>query len=154
MHQLEKCTLDEYLDRTIFYRPRPFTRDAFRAFVFAQSTALPDMIAWAREVKDKYGVKVVAVSNEGRELNEYRISKFKLNEIFDVFISSCYVHLLKPDPAIFRLALDAVRVSAPETVYIENTPLFVEVAAAMGIRGIVHESAEATRAQSAAFGLK
>lgn len=153
MHQLDKCTLDEYLDRTLFYRSRPFTREEFRDFMFAQSTALPDMIALARQIKDKYGVKVVAVSNEGRELNDHRIAQFKLDELFDVFASSCYVRLLKPNPAIFRLALDAVRVSPSETVYVENTPLFVEVAAAMGIRSILHANTEATRAQLASFGL-
>lgn len=153
LHQLDKCTLDEYLDRTIFYRPRPFTRDEFRAFMFAQSSALPDTIALIRRIKDKYDVKVVAVSNEGRELNDHRIEHFRLDEIFDVFASSCYVRLLKPNPAIFRLALDAVQASPAETVYVENTPLFVEVAAGMGIHGIVHESADATQVQLAGFGL-
>lgn len=153
LHQLDKCTLDEYLGRTIFYRPRPFTRDEFRAFMFAQSSALPDTIALIRRIKDKYDVKVVAVSNEGRELNDHRIEHFRLDEIFDVFASSCYVRLLKPNPAIFRLALDAVQASPAETVYVENTPLFVEVAAGMGIHGIVHESADATQVQLAGFGL-
>ncbi len=153
MHQVDRCTLDEYLDRTIFYRSRPFTREEFRMFMFAQSSVLPDMMALAREIKGRHDVKVIAVSNEGRELNAHRIAQFRLDEIFDIFVSSCYVHLLKPDPAIFRLALDVAQASACETVYVENTPLFVEVAAAMGIRSIAHTSADATRAQLAAFGL-
>jgi putative hydrolase of the HAD superfamily len=153
MHQLDRCTLDEYLDHTVFYRSRPFSRDAIHEFVLAQSTPLPDMIALAREIKDRYDVKVIAVSNEGRELNAHRIAQFKLDEIFETFVSSCYVHLLKPDPAIFRLALDVAQAPASETVYVENTPLFVEVAAAMGIRSIAHTSADATRTQLAAYGL-
>jgi putative hydrolase of the HAD superfamily len=153
MHQKDSCTLDEYLDRTVFYRARTFTHAQFRDFMLAQSTPCPDMIHLVRRLKAKYGLKLAAISNEGRDLNVYRIAQFKLDEIFDIFVSSCYVHLLKPDPAIFRLALDVAQVPPSSTVYIENTPMFVEVAAGIGIRGIVHETAEATSERLASFEL-
>jgi putative hydrolase of the HAD superfamily len=153
MHQKDMCTLDEYLERTVFYRTRAFTHAQFRDFMFAQSTPRPDMIALVRRLREKYGLKLAAISNEGRDLNVYRIAQFKLDEIFDIFVSSCYVHLLKPDPAIFRLALDVAQVPPSSTVYIENTPMFVEVAAGIGIRGIVHETAEATSERLASFEL-
>ncbi len=153
MHQQDKCTLDDYLAHAVFHRPRPFTTEQFRQFILAQSKPNPAMLELAHRLKAKYDLKVVAVSNEGRELNAQRIAQFKLNEIFDAYASSCFVHLLKPDPGIFRLALDIVQATAVRTVYVENTAMFVEVAAAMGIHSVLHRDIEATRVELASIGL-
>ena len=89
------------------------------------------------------------VSNEARELNAYRIRKFKLDEFVDVFISSCFVHLRKPDVDIFRLALDIAQTPARQVVYIENTPMFVQIAEGLGIRSILHTDYRSTCAKLA-----
>ena len=112
------------------------------------------MIELVRILKKRYGLKIVVVSNEGRELNEYRIHKFKLDEFVDLFISSCFVCLRKPDPDIFRVALDTVRVPANQVVYLENTPMFVEIAKGLGIKSILHTDYKTTCAKLASFGLK
>src|ERR1035437_982042 len=98
-----KLTLAEYLGRVVFYQKRPFTRAQFRRFMFAQSKPYPQMIELVRALKVRHGLKIVVVSNEGRELNAHRIHKFKLDGFVDSFISSCFVHLRKPDADIFRL---------------------------------------------------
>lgn len=148
-----KLTLEDYLDRVVFHQKRPFTRTQFRRFMFAQSKPYPEMIELVRTLKAKYGLKVAVVSNEARELNAYRIRKFKLAGFVDFFISSCFVHLRKPDVDIFRLALDIAQAPAPQIAYIENTPLFVQVAEDFGIRSILHTDYSATCAKLAAFGL-
>jgi putative hydrolase of the HAD superfamily len=153
-YELDKISLDDYLDRVVFYQRRRFTRARFKKFMFAQSTAYPRMIELARALKAKYGLKIVVVSNEGRELNAHRIQNFKLNEFVDFFISSCYVCLRKPDEDIFRLALDTSQVPARQVVYIENTPMFVRIAEGLGIRGVLHVDYESTCAKLASFGLK
>ena len=101
-----KLTLDEYLDRVVFYQKRPFSRSQFRTFMFAQSKPYPEMIKLFAQLKVRHGLQIVVVSNEARELNAYRIRKFKLNGFVDAFISFCFVHVRKPDAEIFRLALD------------------------------------------------
>jgi len=121
--------------------------------MFSQSKPYPLMINLIRELKAKYGLKVFVVSNEGRELNAYRIHSFKLDEFVDSFISSCYVHLRKPDEDIFRLALDISQVNHKQIVYIENTFLFVQVAESLGIQSIFHTDYKKTRAKLASFGL-
>jgi putative hydrolase of the HAD superfamily len=83
-------------------------------------------------------LKVAVVSNEGRELNAYRIKEFGLDRFVDFYISSCFVHVRKPDADIFRLALDIAQVPADQVVYIENTPMFVQVAEGLGIKSILH----------------
>ena len=79
--------------------------------------------------------------------------KFKLGTLVDFFISSCFVHIRKPDADIFRLALDIAQVPARQVVYIENTPMFVDIAEGLGIRGILHKDYRSTRAQLATLGL-
>jgi putative hydrolase of the HAD superfamily len=149
-----KLTLEEYLERVVFHERRPFTRDQFREFMFAQSQAFPEMIELVRKLKAKYGLKVAVVSNEARELNAYRIRKFKLDGFVDAFVSSCFVHLRKPDADIFRLALDIVQASPQQVVYVENTPLFVQVAEDLGIPVILHTDYGSTRAKLASFGMQ
>ena len=154
IYEEDKLTLEEYLSRVVFHQQRPFTRAAFRQFMFAQSKSHPEMIELIRQLKATYGLKIIVLSNEARELNAYRIRKFKLDEFVDAFVSSCFVHLHKPDPAIFRLALDIAQTPARQIVYIENTPMFVQIAEGMGIRGILHTDYSSTRAELAAVGLK
>ena len=153
-YELGKLTLEEFLDRTVFYKKRSFTPDQFRKFMFSQTKPYPKMIELVRRLKTRYRLKIVVVSNEGRDLNEYRIQKFMLNDFVDVFISSCFVRLRKPDADIFRVALDTVRVLANQVVYIENTPMFVEIAEGLGIQSILHTDYKSTCAKLASFGLE
>jgi len=147
-----KLTLEEYLGLVVFYQKRPFTRGQFQRFMFAQSKPYPQMIELIRALKAKYGLKIVVVSNEGRELNAYRIRKFKLGGFVDSFVTSCFVHLHKPDADIFRLALDIAQVPARQVVYIDNTPMFVEIAEGFGIRSILHTDYRSTCIKLASFG--
>jgi putative hydrolase of the HAD superfamily len=149
-----KLTLEEYLSRVVFYQNRPFTRAQFRRFMFAQSKPYPEMIELITQLKVRHGLKIAVVSNEARELNEYRIRKFKLDGFVDFFISSCFVHVRKPDSDIFRLALDIAQAPARQVVYIENTPMFVQIAEGLGIRSILHTDSVSTCAKLASFGLR
>jgi putative hydrolase of the HAD superfamily len=153
-YELGKLTIEEYLSRVVFYEERPFTPAKFRKFMFAQSKPYPKMIELVRRLKARYGLKIVVVSNEARELNAYRIRKFKLDGFVDVFISSCFVHLRKPDADIFRVALDIAQVPANQVIYIENLLMFVQVAEGLGIRGICHKDYKSTCAKLASFGLE
>jgi putative hydrolase of the HAD superfamily len=76
-----KLSLEDYLSRAVFYEERPFSRDSFIMFMFAQSHPYPDMIDLVRKLKAHHGLKVICVSNEGRELTEYRIKRFELRTI-------------------------------------------------------------------------
>ncbi len=152
-YEVGKLTLEEYLDRTVFYEEQPFTRDQFREFMFAQSQPHPEMIELVRNLKARHALRIAVVNNEARELNAHRIRTFKLDEFADFFISSCFVHFRKPDVDIFRLALDIANASAEQVVYIDDQPLFVQVAQGLGIRGIRHTDYQSTKAQLASFGL-
>jgi len=142
--EMGKLTLENYLNRVVFYQKRKFSKSDFQKFMFEQSKPFSQMIDLILKLKIQHGLKIAVVSNESNELNEYRIKKFKLGEFVDFFISSCIVHLRKPDEDIFRLALDIAQVPAERVVYIENTPMFVEVAQGLGIQSILHTDYEST----------
>ena len=110
-------------------------RDEFRQFMFAQSQPHDEMMELVRGLKERHGLKIAVVNNEGRELNAHRIRTFKLGAFVDFFISSCFVHFRKPDIDIFRLALDTAQVSAENVVYIDDQAMFVQAARGLGIGG-------------------
>ena len=137
-YEAGKLSLDEYLQRVIFCQDRPFSMDDFKSFMLSRSQPYPEMIELIRTLKTRYALKTIAVSNEGREINAYRIHTFQLDRIIDTFVSSCFVHYRKPDLDIYRIALD-ISQAAPEAVaYIDDRPLFIEVASSLGIHGILH----------------
>jgi putative hydrolase of the HAD superfamily len=152
-YEVGKLTLAEYLKRVVFNQKRAFTAAQFRKFMFAQSKPFPQMIELIRHLKAKHRLKVAVVSNEGRELTLHRVRKFKLERFVDFFISSCFVHFRKPDADIYRLALDVAQVPAERVVYIEDRPMFVQVARTLGLNGIRHTDYQSTRARLAELGL-
>ena len=152
-YEIGKLSLDVYLDRIVFYEPRNFSREQFKTFVFAQSKPFPEMIELIRQTKLRNSLKLAVVSNEGRELTEYRIRQFGLAEFVDFFVSSCFVHFRKPDTDIFRMAIDLAQTPPEQTVYLDDRPLFVEVARTVGLQAVHHTSYEETRRAFAELGL-
>jgi putative hydrolase of the HAD superfamily len=152
-HEEGKLTFEEYLGLVVFYQKRPFTRAQFRRFMCAQSKPYPEMIELITQLKVRHGLKIIVVSNEASVVNDYRIHKFQLDAFVDAFISSCFVHIRKPDADIFRLALDVAQTPARKVVYIENAPMFVQVAEGLGIPSVLHTDYKSTCATLASFGL-
>ena len=152
-HEEGKMSFEEYLDRVVFYQKRPFTRAQFRSFMCAQSKPYPKMLHLFAQLKVRHALRVAVVSNESREVNAHRIREFKLDALADTFISSCFVHIRKPDIDMFSLALDIAQATAEQVIYIDNTPMFVEIAEGLGIRGIHHIEYKSTCEKLASFGL-
>jgi putative hydrolase of the HAD superfamily len=147
-------TLNEYLDRTLFYKPRPFTREEFTAFMFAQSKEYPEtravLDAAARSGKYFLGT----INNEPFELNEYRIETFQLRRDFLVFFSSCYVHARKPEEAIFRVALEVTQRPAERCVFIDDRALNLENPRRLGMNVIHHQNAPQLRSELQKYGVE
>jgi putative hydrolase of the HAD superfamily len=148
-----KLSLDEYLNRVVFYEKRAFSKEEFKRFMYSQSKPYPEMMELIRVLKSQYSLRVAAVSNEGRELTIYRVQQFRLDTFVDFFISSCFVHYRKPDEDMFRLALDVSQIQLGDVVYIDDRAMFVEVARGLGLAGIVHTGYETTRKSLEGLGL-
>ncbi len=152
-YETGKISLDTYLDRVIFYEPRPFSRDRFRRYMFEQSQPYPEMLTLFRALSGRDGVRMAAVSNEGRELAVHRLRTFGLTEFISVFVVSSFVHLRKPDEDIYRFALDIAQASPEQVVYAEDRLMFATVAHGLGLNCIHHTGYESTRAALAELGL-
>jgi len=139
-------TLETYLGQTIFFRPRPFAREEFRQFMFAQSTEKRDTRALLDDLTASRRYFMAALNNESLELNSYRIRQFDLKRNFAVFLTSCYLRLRKPDPAFYETALGIAQRAPEECVFIDDRPKNLEPAKALGMQAILFESAEQLRA--------
>ena len=135
-----KITLDEYLQRTIFYRPRTFTQDAFREYMLSLSQAKAGSLEFARELAKSGKYLMSTINNESKELNLYRIRKFGLTDIFSLFVSSCFVGLRKPEAAIYKLAVDVVQKPPEVCCFIDDRALNLECAHHMGMQTVEMES--------------
>ena len=149
-----KITLDEYLDRTIFYRNRPFTRDEFRDYMFSLSQPLPEVLSLARALADTGRYFMGTLNNESRELNLHRIEKYGLRQIFRLFISSCFVGLRKPESDIYRLAIETTQIDPEESCFVDDRALNLECAAKLGMRTIQMQTLDQLREELGKMGVK
>jgi putative hydrolase of the HAD superfamily len=135
-----KITMNEYLERTIFYRPRPFTPDDFKRYMFSLSQPQSDVLEFARQLTNSRKYLMATINNESMELNLYRIKKFGLREIFTLFVSSCFVGLRKPEQGIYRLALEITQKPPGECCFIDDRALNLEYARGLGMNTIEMEN--------------
>jgi putative hydrolase of the HAD superfamily len=149
-----KITLDEYLDRTVFYRDRPFTREEFRDYMFSLSQPMPEVLAFARALAGSSKYFMGTINNESRELNLHRIEKFGLREIFRLFVSSCFVGLRKPESGIYRLAIEITQFNPEECCFIDDRALNLECAAKLGMHTIQMQTLEQLRAELQKLGVE
>jgi putative hydrolase of the HAD superfamily len=131
-----KITLDEYLERTVFYQARSFTLESFRDYMFSLSHPFPDVLRFAQALSASGKYLMGTINNESRELNYYRMERFGLRKICRLFFSSCFVGLRKPEKDIYRLALETTQIPAESCCFIDDRPLNLECAQQMGIHTI------------------
>jgi putative hydrolase of the HAD superfamily len=130
-----RMSLHDYLQRSIFYKVRSFTREDFKRFMFSLSKPRTAVLEIARALSGEYFM--ATINNESRELNQYRTQTFRLADCFDLFVSSCFVGIRKPDERIYRLALDLSQYAAEECCFVDDRPANLEAAAKVGMRTVL-----------------
>jgi len=148
-----KIGLDEYLDRTVFTHERSFTRESFRDYMFSLSKPKADVLALAQELAKSGKYFMSTINNESLELNLYRIQTFGLRDIFNLFVSSCFVGLRKPEEGIYRLALELTQRAAEESCFLDDRPLNLEAAARLGMHTIRVQDAAQVRTELKKLGI-
>ena len=146
VYEMGKISLDDYLDTVVFREKRDFSKEEFKEFMFAQSIELPGTLSWLIKWKNEHeNVKVISMNNEPKDLNQYRIQKFKLHDFFDAFVSSCEVGMRKPDPGIYLLGLGIAQAKPEECIYFDDRIMLVEAAKKVGIKAYHHTDFESTK---------
>jgi putative hydrolase of the HAD superfamily len=130
--EIGRLTLAEYLESAVFFTPRPFTPDEFKAFMMSLSKPHPDTIALARRVAARGDAVLMTLNNEATELNLHRIETFGLRDIFTAFFSSCWLGVRKPSRVIFERALAIAQVAADDALFIDDREQNLVPARALG----------------------
>ncbi len=94
-----------------------------------------------------------ALNNEARETNEYRFDKFGLRRHFQVALSSCYLGLRKPEPAMYKRALDILGRPAERILFIDDRAENVAAAQEAGFHAIRFTGADQLRGELVSRGV-
>jgi putative hydrolase of the HAD superfamily len=146
-------SLDDYLDFVVFNAPRAFTRQEFRDFMYAQSTAAPDMIAFARRLAATRRWTMMTMNNESAELHAMRVERFGLCDIFSAFLTSCYIGFRKPADAFYDRALAIAYADPARTVFIDDREVNLAPVRARGVHVVHATGVDAVRAGLEALGV-
>ncbi len=150
----DEIGLAAYLSQVVFYRPRPFSRDEFFAFILSQSRLLPDSaLGILGEVAASHKYLIGALNNEARATNRYRFRKFGLRDYFGVLLSSCYLGMRKPEPAIYRRTLDILGKPAHRVLFIDDRQENLNGAAAAGMKTLLYQGSQALRGELEGIGV-
>ncbi|MGA8153238.1 MAG: HAD family phosphatase [Terriglobales bacterium] len=148
-----KISLQEYLERTIFYRPRSFTPQQFKQCMYSLSQPDHDTLRIAQSLARSGRYLMATINNESTELNLYRIQTFGLREIFDVFVSSCFVRLRKPEEGIYELALEITQRPPEECCFVDDRELNLDAASRLGMNVIHMQNAQQLRSDLEKLGV-
>ena len=151
--EIGQATLDQYVQRTVFYRPRDFKPEDFKAFMFAQSQPFPEALEFCGKIAAQRKYIMAALNNESREINEYRITQFKLKDYFEVFFSSCYLGVRKPDIQIYRRVMEITQRKPAACVMIDDRELNLECARELGLQTIAVKNLDQLKQDLANLGV-
>jgi putative hydrolase of the HAD superfamily len=140
-------TFDDYLAHVIFFKPQNFSPETAKSYILGQSTEYPAMIGLLKRLKQQYKLKIAVLSNEGREIAQYRFKKFHFDSFIDYYIVSCDIGMRKPDSRVFQMALGLCQVKASKVLYIDDRAQHIEAAQRLGFQTICHRSYEQTCAE-------
>ena len=151
--EIGQATLDQYVQRTVFYRPRDYKPDDFKAFMFSQSQPFREALEFCGKIAATRKYIMAALNNESREINEYRIKQFKLKDYFEVFFSSCYLGVRKPDIQIYRRVMEIMQRQSSACVIIDDRELNLECARELGLQTIQVKNLDQLKADLAKLGV-
>ncbi len=149
-----RLSLDAYVRKAIFHRSRSFSPDEFKTFMFTRSQLLGDTLEWVRTLSTTGKLRLFTLNNESRELHEYRVRTFKLASVFHAFFVSCYLGQAKPDEDIYLNALGIAGCSRDRAIFIDDRPLNVESAQALGLNAHHFQGLDGLRSYLKDFGIE
>ena len=146
-------SLEEYLDVTVFYTPRLFSREDFELYMLGISEPNPFTIEIAKHVAATGRVRLMTMNNESAVLNVYRIERFGLKQIFPTFLSSCWLGVRKPSRVFFERGLGIAQAEAGSSLLIDDRDQNLAPAASLGINTIRYENPESLARELKHYGV-
>lgn len=146
-HEEGRISLSTYLQKTVFYEKRTFTEDEFVNYMKSLSRPFEEMLVLFKDIHKQRKARIMFLSNEGKELAEWRISTYNLTDIGDCFVISSFVGYRKPSQEIYKLALDLSQAKKKDLLYIDDRKNLIDTAEALGIPSFQHTQIEETKKQ-------
>jgi len=146
-------SLEEYLDVTVFYAPRLFTREDFELYMLSLSEPNAYTLEIAKHVAAAGRVRLMTMNNESAVLNVYRIERFGLKSIFLTFLSSCWLGCRKPQRSFFERGLAIAQAEAGASLLVDDREQNVAPAAALGMHTIHYTNPQSLAKELAQFGV-
>jgi putative hydrolase of the HAD superfamily len=115
-------------------------------------TLNPPMLAWAAALKAR-GMRTAILSNMGDSVLKVMEREFNWLGRFDVLVWSYQLLMAKPDPAIYKYALEKLGTEPEETLFVDDRQLNIDAALALGMKALIFTTAEKLRADLIATGL-
>ena len=140
-----RITMEDYLDTAVFWEPRKFSREEFIEFMYSQSVANEAVIALARSLTKQARYTLMTLNNEADELNRHRIVKFGISEIFEAFLSSCWLGVRKPMQKFYERGLGIAQAQPESTLFIDDREQNITPARKLGMNVILFQSASQLR---------
>ena len=98
--------------------------------------------------------KLAVLSNHAREWAQFMEREFDFFKYFDQIIFSCHVHLRKPDPQIYRLALARIDSKPDQCLFVDDKKRNTDAAAALGMKTLTLERNASLREELLLLGIK
>jgi FMN phosphatase YigB (HAD superfamily) len=117
-------------------------------FLSEENKALYGLV---RGLRERY--KLLLLSNINILHYNYLKEHFPVFDVFHAVIASCEAGAIKPDPRIYRKALDVLALPAQAVFYTDDRPELIEGARALGIRGFVYRGVEQLKIDLSACGI-
>jgi putative hydrolase of the HAD superfamily len=146
-----RITLDEYLDIAVFYTQRPFTRKEFVDFMYSQSVPDTATVQIARALSADSRYTLMTLNNESEELNVYRIETFGISQVFEAFLSSCWLGVRKPIRRFYSRALGIAHAEPSSSLFIDDRQQNLTPAITLGMNVIHFTSASQLRSDLERF---
>lgn len=144
-------TLDEYLEVAVFHTRRTFSREEFIQFMYSQSIPDEATITIARQLSRQAGYTLMTLNNEAEELNRHRIEKFGISQIFEAFLSSCWLGVRKPLRRFYNRGLGIAHADAATSLFIDDRQQNLISAGTLGMSVILFKSASQLRSDLERF---
>jgi len=133
-----EVTLEKYID-SVYFPPESIgniSRQDIISFMKDQSNGFTSTLEILKKLKQNGDYRLATINNESFTLNQYRIENFGLSQYFDNFFSSCYLHMRKPEPRIFKTVIHITQLRPNECLYIDDRIENIEAARNEGINCI------------------
>ena len=151
----EQARVDE-IDSKLFWKnlseflkidPYVFRKELIKYFGFR-----PETIELAKKLKTKY--KIAILSNQIRDWLEEEIKKYKLDETFELIITSYESKKAKPDPEIFKKTAELLGVKIDECILIDDHTKNTTGAEKLGMKAILFNEVEQLKKELVELGVE